>query len=210
MSVMSVRFRRVITCLFRNGSWSRQSARTVTCLGTHLGLGALLVALCVGLSGCQISEPYLIPRRSVELLSSLQPNARPHAKVPAIRAADRGPVLIDYRALQWNDVELAQVHAQRARFYKTRAAQRNPLVIVGGVILGMALPHFLLGLSVGLDKPSGRDERQISDVPGGVLALTFAGLHLATGILLIGLGERSPRIEPADKQLLYQYMDSAP
>jgi hypothetical protein len=40
--------------------------------------------------------------------------------------------------------------------------------------------------------------------------MTFAGLHIATGILLIGLGERSPRIEPADPQLLYQYMDSKP
>lgn len=119
-------------------------------------------------------------------------------------------MLIDYRALQWTDEELAQVHAKRARFYKTRVAQRNPLVIVGGVILGMALPHFLLGLGVGLDKPSARDERQISDVAGGTLAMTFAGLHIATGILLIGLGERSPRIEPADTQLLYQYMDSAP
>lgn len=162
------------------------------------------------LSGCRIAEPYLIPRRSVELLSSLQPNARPHAKVPAIRAEGRSPVLIDYRALQWTDEELAQVHAKRARFYKTRVAQRNPLVIVGGVFLGMALPHFLLGLGVGLDKPSARDERQISDVAGGTLAMTFAGLHIATGILLIGLGGRSPRIEPADTQLLYQYMDSAP
>jgi hypothetical protein len=162
------------------------------------------------LSGCRLAEPYLVPRRSVELLSSLQPNARPHARVPAIREVDRGPVLIDYRALQWTDAELAQISARRARFYRARVAQRNPLVIVGGVILGMALPHFLLGLSVGLDKPSARDERQITDVPGGVLAMTFAGLHLATGILLIGLGERSPRIEPATAQLLYQYMDSAP
>lgn len=206
MSVMSVRFRRVIGCLPQAGLRSRW-ARRVTYLGHCLALGALIGSA----AGCQISEPYLIPRRSVELLSSLQPNARPHAKVPAFREADRGPVLIDYRALQWNDAELAQVNARPARFYKTRAALRNPMVIVGGVLLGMALPHFFLGLGVLLDKPnSSRDERQISDVPGGAVAMTFAGLHIAAGVVLLGLGLRSPRIEPTTKQLLEQYTDSAP
>lgn len=169
-----------------------------------------VLASGITMPGCRLAEPYLVPRRALELLSSLQPNSRPHAKVPAIRQADRGPVLIDYRALQLTDEELQKMNARRARFYRVSAAQRHPFVLIGGVILGMALPHFLLGLSVGLDKPSDRDERAITDVPGGVIALTLSGLHLATGILLIGLGERSPRIEPADPQLLYQYMDSAP
>jgi hypothetical protein len=176
------------------------------------GLFAGVILLFAGttLSGCRLAEPHLVPRRSIELLSSLQPNTRPRAKVPAIRQSDRGPVLIDYRALQINDAELARINAHPAKFYRMHAAQRHPLVLIGGVILGMALPHFLLGLSVGLDNPSPRDERAITDVPGGVLALTLAGLHLVTGITLIGIGERNPRIEPADPQLLYQYMDSAP
>lgn len=196
---MTVQFSKVLQELMRI------PARTRARVLFSIQFLACLLGLLSG--GCRISEPYLIPRRSIELLSSLQPNSRPHAKVPAVRQEDRAPVLIDYRALQINDEELARINAHPARFYRMRAAQRHPLVLIGGVILGMALPHFLVGLAVGLDKPSDRDERAITDVKGGVLMLTVAGLHIATGITLIGIGERNPRIEPADTQLLYQYMN---
>lgn len=161
-------------------------------------------------SGCTISEPYLIPRRSLELVTSLQPDMRPRAQVPAVREGDRAPVLIDYRALQMNDEELGRLSARRARFYRVQAAARNPLLLIGGVILGMALPHFAVGLAVGLDKPTGHgpdsDQRAITDAAGGALMLTLSGLHIAAGVLLIGLAERNPRIESTSAAMLNQYL----
>lgn len=173
--------------------------------------GPLGLIFALAATGCQLSEPYLIPRRSLELVTSLQPNMRPRAQLPAVREEDKSPVLIDYRALQMNDEELARTSARPARFYRVRAAARNPLLLVGGVVLGMALPHFALGLAVGLDRPSapgiGSDQRAITDTAGGVLAMTLAGLHIAAGVVLIGLAERSPRIESTTSQMLNQYVN---
>lgn len=176
-------------------------------------IGSLGLVFALAATGCQLSEPYLIPRRSLELVTSLQPDMRSRAQVPAVREGDRAPVLIDYRALQMNDAELARTSARHARFYRVQAAARNPLLLVGGVILGMALPHFALGLAVGLDRPSAPgigDQRVITDVAGGALAMTLAGLHIAAGVVLIGVAERSPRIESSTPQMLNQYLNESP
>jgi hypothetical protein len=167
---------------------------------------ALMAAGLAGLAGCQLAEPYLVPKRGLELVTNLQPDARSYARVPAVREADRQPVLIDYRALQLTDEDLAKAAARPARFYRVRAAQRHPAFIVGAVILGMALPHFALGLAVGLDKPPVQDDRAITDKAGGAIMMTLTGLHIAAGVTLMVLGERNPRIEPAESQLLYQYI----
>lgn len=164
------------------------------------------------MAGCRLSEPYLVPRRSLELVSSLQPNLRPRAQVPAVRESDRGPALVDYRAFQLTDQELEKLTAQKPGpgFYRIRAAQRNPLLLIGAVVMGMALPHFLLGLSVGLDAPTYKDSRAISDQAGGAVAMTLVSMHLAAGIGLIAYGETHPRVVPAEPQLIYQYMGPAP
>jgi hypothetical protein len=167
------------------------------------------VLLLLPLAGCQLAEPYLVPRKSIELLTSLPADARAHAQVPALHESDRRPVLIDYRALQLSDSELAAVAAQPGRAYRLRAAQRSPLLLVGGVILGMALPHVALGLAVGLDKPPGVDGPAITDSRGGVVAMAAAGLHLVVGAVLMGIGAQQPRVEPAPAELLEQYQPQA-
>lgn len=174
---------------------------------TRRVLLSFFLTLAVASTGCKLAEPYLIPNKSIELWSSLQPDMRPRAQLPAIHEPDRKPVLVEYRALGLSDTEMTQAVARPARFYRVAAARQNPLLIIGGVVLGMALPHLALGLAVGLDKPTASEERAISDVAGGALALTLGGLHIAAGAILMIAGEHRPRVIPSEPQLLYQYIE---
>lgn len=182
----------------------REMRRTQRTWAGYAGRFGLVLVL----AGCQVAEPYLLPARSVEMLGTLQPDLRPAAQLPAVRERDRAPSLIRRRALGLSDAEFAQATAKKSRFYRVRASERPPMYYVGGVVLGMALPPLLFGLMTGLD-PVGRaaPTRAITDVAGGSLMLTLAGLHLGVGGLLIALGDRRPQVEPADRGLVQQYVD---
>lgn len=169
------------------------------------------LALVAMLSGCTLAEPYLIPRRSLDLVTSLQPDLRTTAQLPAVREKDKTPALVRYGALNLDDQELQQTvtrmqgQARPARFVRARAAKQNPLLIAGGVILGMAAPHLALGLALALDKPT--TDRGWSDQIGGGLTLGLGGAHLGVGALLMFIGEFRPQTENADAALVNQYLE---
>jgi hypothetical protein len=161
----------------------------------------------LGLFGCEGTQTLLLPRKSLELVASLQPSARPHARVPAVRERDQSPVLINYKALGWDDNDLAAVRSKRARFYRVQAPARPALYYVGGVTLAMALPHLLLGLGVVLDKAgSGFD---VQDRTGAATAIVFGGLHVVAGALMLGLYERRPTLQASDSGVLQPYLDES-
>lgn len=189
----------------REIAWGMGRRRGLS-LASPLAIGLLVGGL--GLIGCQVSEPYLLPARTVEMLSTLQPDLRPGAQLPAVRERDRAPSLVRRRALGLSEAELAQATAKKSRFYRVRASERPPMYYVGGVVLGMALPPLLIGLMTGLDPVWGSaPTRAITDVAGGGLMMALAGLHLGAGGLLLALGDRRPQVEPADRGLVQQYVD---
>lgn len=174
--------------------------------------GLIFLAHLALFSGCRLADTYLVPRRSFELVSALQPNLRPHAQLPALREADRSPVLVDYRALEMTDRELETLLMRQpaGRSYRARAAVQHPLFIAGGVILGMGLPHLALGLGVMLDKPTPEESRAFTDLAGSAVSFTVGGLHIAAGALMMVIGGRKPRIEPATTELVDQYTNPEP
>lgn len=170
-------------------------------------LGGLLAGL-LGLAGCQVAEPYLLPARSVEMLGTLQPDLRPDAQLPAVRERDRAPSLVRRRALGLSEAEFAQATARKTRFYRVRASEKPPMYYVGGVVLGAALPPLLIGLMTGLD-PVGNaaPTRGMTDLAGGGVMMALAGLHIGVGGLLLALGDRRPQVETAERGLVQQYVD---
>jgi hypothetical protein len=159
-------------------------------------------------TGCQVAEPYLMPRRTVEMLNTLQPDLRPDAQLAMVRERDRAPVLVRRRALALSEEELARGTARQSRFYRVRVAERPPLFYVGGITLGMALPYLLTGLMTGLDPvATAAPTRAITDVAGGAAMLSLSALHIGVGGLLLAIGERRPQVEPADRGLVQQYVD---
>ena len=171
--------------------------------------GAIVGLLVASLgAGCQVAEPYLMPRRTVEMLTNLQTDLRPDAQLPMVRERDRAPVLVRRRALNLTEDEFARATTRASRFYRVQASDRPPMFYVGGVVLGMALPYLVTGLMTGLD-PIGSvaPTRAITDIAGGATMLSLSVLHLGVGGLLIALGDRRPQVEPADRGLVQQYVD---
>lgn len=171
------------------------------------GLLALLVPVLLG-TGCQVAEPYLMPRRTVEMLNTLQTDLRPGAQLPMVRERDRAPVLVRRQGLGLSEQEFAAGTARPSRFYRVRASERPPMFYIGGITLGMALPYLITGLMTGLD-PVGNaaPTRAITDIAGGATMLSLAAVHIGIGGLLLALGERRPQVEPADRGLVQQYVD---
>lgn len=172
---------------------------------SRAGLLGLIAA--TGLCGCEGTQTLLLPRKSIELVASLQPSARPHARVPAVREREQSPVLLNYKALSWNDEDLEAVRRKPARFYRVKAPTRPALYYVGGVTLAMAAPHLLLGLGVVLDKAgSGFD---IQDRSGAATAFVLGGLHIVAGALMLGLYERRPTWQATESAVLQPYLDES-
>ena len=184
----------------RGGTALRRTPR----VGCPLGW-VLAMALC---EGCQVAEPYLMPHRTVEMLSTLQTDLRPGAQLPMVRERDRAPVLVRRQALALSEEEFARATARPSRFFRVRAAERPPLFYVGGITLGMGLPYLLVGMMTGLDPVgSAAPTRAITDIGGGALMLSLSALHIGVGGLLLAIGERRPQVEPTDRGLVQQYVD---
>ena len=165
--------------------------------------GVLCGLLCVSAS-CSLSESYLVPSKAIELVSSQSPEQRPRAQLAALRESDRAPVLIRYRALQWSEETLRRAEATPMKLARVRAAKVNPLLIVGGTILALGVPHLTLGMAAALDLPKG--ETKSADPIGSSVALGIGGLHFFVGGLLMVLGERNPNIEPTEPTLVQAYL----
>lgn len=180
------------------------------------GQVGIAAAALLGLASCELAEPYLIPTRSLELVTGLQPDLRSSAQLPAVRERDRGAVLVRYGALRMDLVPrpieqtVEQLKAHKTRFLRTRAARQNRLSIIGGVVMGMAAPHLAVGLGLSLDKGPGESARNWQDAAGGGLMFGLGGVHLAVGALLMFMGEFRPQVEPSDPGILYQYLDGVP
>jgi hypothetical protein len=168
------------------------------------GFCGFLCGLLGVTASCTLSEPYLIPSKAIELVASQPEDARARAQLPALRQSDRAPVLIRYRALQWSDETLRRVSNTPMKLARVRAAKPNPYMMVGGVILGLGVPHLALGMAAALDLPQG--ETKPADPIGSGVALGLGGLHFFVGGLLMVLGERNPNIEPTDAPLVEAYL----
>ncbi len=164
----------------------------------------LFAGLVSFVSACSLSESYLIPSKAIELVHSQPPESRQRAQLPALRESDRTAALIRYRALDWTDETLARVAATPMSMARVRAAKVNPLMIAGGTILALGVPHLALGMAAGLDLPSG--ETKSADPIGMGLGLGLGGLHFFVGGLLMALGERRPNIEPTEPGLVQAYL----
>ena len=164
--------------------------------------------LCVlVLSSCGLSETYLVPSKAIELTYSQPPGSRERAQLPALRQDDRTAVLVRYRALQWDEETLKRAAGSKMTFARVRAAKVNPLLMTGGAILALGVPHFVIGLASALDVPSG--ETKSADPWGVGVALGLGGLHLFVGGLLMVLGERNPNVEPAEPGLVESYLSGS-
>jgi hypothetical protein len=156
------------------------------------------------LSSCTLSESYLVPSKAIELVHSQPPDSRQRAQLPALRESDRSAALIRYRALEWSGETLNRVAATPMTMARVRVAKVNPLMIAGGTILALSVPHLALGMAAGLDLPPG--ETKPADPIGMGIGLGLGGLHVFVGGLLMALGERRPNIEPTEPALVKAYL----
>lgn len=185
----------------RSSSWLRVATLLAMKRGVFCGL---LCGLLGVTASCTLAEPYLIPSKAIELVATQPDDSRARAQVPALRQSDRAPVLIRYRALQWSDETLRRAAMTPMKLARVRAAKINPYLMLGGVILGLGVPHLALGMAAALDLPPG--ETKPADPIGSGVALGLGGLHFFVGGLLMVLGERNPNIEPTDAPLVEAYL----
>lgn len=146
------------------------------------------------------------------MVSMLEPEVRASSQLPAVRERDRAPTVVRFRGMGLNDREFFAATSVPSRYYRVRVTDRHPLFLAGGVVLGMGLPHLVIGLMTGLDPVgSAAAGRAITDQAGGATMLALAGLHVAVGAILMAVGDRRPNVEPAERALVQQYVDgSAP
>lgn len=156
------------------------------------------------LSSCTLADSYLVPSKAIELVHSQPPESRQRAQLPALRESDRTAALIRYRALEWSGETLDRVVQTPMTMARVRVAKVNPLLMAGGTILALAVPHLAIGMAAGLDLPPG--ETKSADPIGMGVGLGLGGLHVAIGGLLMALGERRPNIEPAEPALVEAYL----
>ncbi|HMU40071.1 MAG TPA: hypothetical protein PKE31_13770 [Pseudomonadota bacterium] len=166
----------------------------------QLAGAGLLLPLCA----CSLSDSYLVPAKAIELVSSQPPASRQRAQLPALHEKEQTPVLIRYRALNWDDESLRLATSTPMQFARVRAAKTNPLLIAGGVILALGVPHFVVGTMAALDVPKG--EVKTADPWGVGVGMGLGGLHFLVGGLLMVLGERNPNIEPTEPGLVQAYL----
>ena len=106
-------------------------------------------------------------------------------------------------ALEWSGETLNRVAATPMTMARVRVAKVNPLMIAGGTILALSVPHLALGMAAGLDLPPGSKP---ADPIGMGIGLGLGGLHVFVGGLLMALGERRPNIEPTEPALVMAYL----